>query len=164
MRLSTGTKTIYLPLSDHVKNILNDYDAEKLLNTIPDNYFSEHFLPPASVLERKIKLPIDTSTPVTLSKKSCEWLKGASSNQQISLSLLFNFLIECVADCGKIHTKNISRALDCYYYAVNNDKELFSRILSEYADSVYYNDEIGLSEEGIAYFLTLSQERTSYIK
>ena len=87
-----------------------------------------------------------------------------AENNNIPLSLLFNFLIETVANCGKIHTKRIKQALDCYYYAATHDKSLFSQILSEYALSDFYKEDIGLSEEGVAYFLATSSKRTRNIK
>ena len=83
-----------------------------------------------------------------------------AENHNIPFSLLFNFLIETVANCGKVHTKRIKQALDCYYYAAAHDKSLFSQILSEYALSDFYKEDVGLSEEGVAYFLATSSKRT----
>ena len=154
-----------IKVTNSVKEILNDYDADALLRTVPYDYK----LNPTTVHSYSSKIKSTTPISITLTTQILDWLTAMAENHNIPFSLLFNFLIETVADCGKIHTKNIKQALDCYYYALNHNKSLFSRILEGYSNSgFYYTEETkatpnpGLNEEGIAYFLTLSEERKKY--
>ena len=149
-----------IKVTNSVKEILNDYDADDLLRTVPYNYKLDH----ATVHSYSNKVKPTTSISITLTTQILDWLTAMAENNNIPLSLLFNFLIETVANCGKIHTKRIKQALDCYYYAAAHDKSLFSQILSEYALSDFYKEETGLSEEGVAYFLATSSKRTRDIK
>lgn len=148
-----------------VKDILQVYDENDLLRTIPNNYKIDSL-----VLKLYAKRCKPTqSVELNLTESHINFLTALAENANAPLSLLFNFLIENVADCGKINTKNIKQALDCYYYAAAHDKALFSRILESYSNSgFYYTEETkakpnpGLNEEGIACFLTLSEERKKY--
>ena len=149
-----------IKVTNSVKEILNDYDADDLLRTVPYDYKLDH----ATVHSYSIKVKPTTSISITLTTQILDWLTAMAENNNIPLSLLFNFLIETVADCGKVHTKRIKQALDCYYYAAAHDKSLFSQILSEYALSDFYKEDIGLSEESVAYFLATSSKRTRDIK
>ena len=149
-----------IKVTNSVKEILNDYDADDLLRTVPYNYKLDH----ATVHSYSNKVKPTTSISITLTTQILDWISAMAENNNIPLSLLFNFLIETVANCGKIHTKKIKQALDCYYYAAAHDKSLFSQILSEYALSDFYKEETGLSEEGVAYFLATSSKRTRDIK
>lgn len=149
-----------IKVTNSVKEILNDYDADELLRTIPYDYK----LDLTTVHSYSNKVKSTTPISITLTTQILDWLTAMAENNNIPLSLLFNFLIETVANCGKIHTKRIKQALDCYYYAVAHDKSLFSQILSEYALSNFYKEETGLSEEGVAYFLATSSKRTRDIK
>lgn len=145
-----------IKITTSTKEIINNYDADDLLRTIPYDYR----LNQATLNLYKAKPAITSS--ITLTEQIYNWLNAMAKNNNIPFSLLFNFLIETIADCGKTHTKKIKQALDCYYYAVAHDKSLFSQILSGYALSGFYNENVGLSEEGVAYFLATSSERTSY--
>ena len=149
-----------IKVTNSVKEILNDYDADDLLRTVPYDYRLD--LDTVHSYSNKVK-PTATIS-ITLTTQILDWITAMAENNNIPLSLLFNFLIETVADCGKIHTKRIKQALDCYYYAAAHDKSLFSQILSEYALSDFYKEETGLSEEGVAYFLATSSKRTRDIK
>lgn len=147
-------------ITNVTKDVLQLYDENDLLRTIPNNYklnslilksYSKHCKPTQLV-------------ELNLTESHINFLTALAQNANAPFSLVFNFLIETVADCGKIHTKRIKQALDCYYYAVAHDKELFSKILSEYALSNFYKEDVGLSEEGVAYFLATSTKRTRNIK
>lgn len=151
--------TKVIKVTNSVKQILNDYDADDLLRTVPYNYKLDR----ATVHSYSNKVKPTTSISITLTTQILDWLTAMAQNNNLSLSLLFNFLVETVADCGKINSKKIKQALDCYYYAVANDRELASQILSEYALSSYY-EKTGLNEEGVAYFLATSNKRTRNIK
>lgn len=149
-----------IKVTNSVKEILNDYDADELLRTVPYDYKLD--LTTVHLYSSKVKPT--TSISITLTTQIQDWLTAMAKNHNIPFSLLFNFLIETVANCGKIHTKCIKQALDCYYYAVAHDKSLFSQILSEYALSDFYKEDVGLLEEGVAYFLATSSKRTRDIK
>lgn len=152
-------------VTNSTKDILQVYDENDLLRTIPNNYKVDSL-----TLKSYAKRCKPTqSVQLNLTESHINFLTALAENNNIPLSLLFNFLIETVANCGKIHTKRIKQALDCYYYALNHDKTLFSRILEGYSNSgFYYTEETktkpnpGLNEEGVAYFLTLSEEREKY--
>lgn len=152
-------------VTNSAKDILQVYDENDLLRTIPNNYKVDSL-----ALKSYAKRCEPTqSVELNLTESHINFLTALAQNANAPLSLLFNFLIETVADCGKINTKNIKQALDCYYYALNHDKTLFSRILEGYSNSgFYYTEETkatpnpGLNEEGIACFLTLSEEREKY--
>lgn len=152
-------------VTTEVKGILQLYDENDLLRTIPNNYKVD-----SSTLKSYAKRCKPTqSVELNLTESHINFLTALAENNNIPLSLLFNFLIETVANCGKINTKNIKQALDCYYYAVAHDKTLFSRILEGYSNSGFYYTEKtkttpnpGLNEEGVACFLTLSEEREKY--
>ena len=149
-----------IKVTNSVKEILNDYDADDLLRTVPYDYRLD--LDTVHSYSNKVK-PTATIS-ITLTTQILDWITAMAENNNIPLSLLFNFLIETVANCGKVHTKRIKQALDCYYYAAAHDKALFSQILSEYALSDFYKEDVRLSEEGVAYFLATSSKRTRNIK
>lgn len=152
-------------VTNSAKDILQSYDENDLLRTIPNNYKVDSLI----VKSYAKRCKPTQSVELNLTESHINFLTALAKNANTPLSLLFNFLIETVADCGKINTKNIKQALDCYYYAVAHDKSLFSRILEGYSNSgFYYTEETkakpnpGLNEEGIACFLTLSEERKKY--
>lgn len=149
-----------IKVTNSVKEILDDYDADALLRTVPYDYK----LNPTTVRSYSSKVKSTTPISITLTSQIQDWINAMAENHNIPFSLLFNFLIETVANCGKIHTKKIKQALDCYYYAAAHDRPLFSQILSEYALSGFYKEETGLSEEHIAYFLATSSKRTRNTK
>ena len=155
-----------MKVTKSVKEILNKYDANDLLSTIPCNYNIHEAV--INIYSKKIKDTITVSNQeLELSEQNQQLLQSFADNLNTTKSLVFNFLIETVADCGKVNTKNIKHALDCYYYAINHDRSLFLQILNKYAESgFYYTEETkespnpGLNEAGIAYFLATSSERT----
>lgn len=154
-----------LNITMDTKDILDIYDADKLLSTISREY---------SISASSIKIYSQKANPVlsvsvSLSTDNINYLKSISQNLNAPISLVFNFLIENVCDCSKIQTKKIAHALENYYKLVvnHNDQicgELLDRIFEGYGNSGFYNEEIGLSEEGIANFLTLSNEGKNIVQ
>ena len=107
-----------IKVTNSVEEILNDYDADDLLRTVPYDYRPD--LDTVHSYSNKVK-PTATIS-ITLTTQILDWITAMAENNNIPLSLLFNFLIETVANCGKVHTKRIKQALDCYYYAAAHDK------------------------------------------
>lgn len=157
---------IEVKISSETKNILENYDAEKLLSTVPNDIV----IRPASlnIYSSRVKLK-PAPVLISLSTNTYDFLNGIASNLNVPISLIFNFLIETVADCGKIQPKKIAHALEDYYKLVVNHDDpvcgpLLNKILEEYGNSGFYDEETGLSEEGIANFLTLSEEGKNIIR
>ena len=92
-----------IKVTNSVKEILNDYDADELLRTVPYDYK----LDLDTVYSYSSKVKSTTLISITLTTQILDWITAMAENNNIPLSLLFNFLIETVADCGKIHTKRI---------------------------------------------------------
>lgn len=152
---------IEINITPEVKDILDKYDTEKLLNTIPKDY---QIAPTAlAVYSRTVKSDLSPAL-ITISEASEQYLNATAQNLNAPISLVFNFLIETVADCGKIQTKAITRALNNYYEVASNSfddeksKTLFKKVLDGYSESGFYDYYQCLSEEGIADFLTISGE------
>lgn len=152
-------------VTNSAKDILQLYDENDLLRTIPNNYKVDSLI----VKSYAKRCKPTQSVELNLTESHINFLTALAKNANTPMSLVFSFLVETVADCSKINTKNIKQALDCYYYAVAHDKSLFSRILEGYSNSgFYYTEETkakpnpGLNEEGVACFLTLSEERKKY--
>lgn len=153
-------------ITSETRDILNNYDADRLLNTISREYTPNVIA--MDIYSEKVKL-LPLAIKVDLSEETNEWLNAIAKNINAPIALLFNFLIETVADCSKIQTKKIAHALENYYKLVvnHNDQicgELLDRIFEGYGNSGFYNEEIGLSEEGIANFLTLSNEGKNIVQ
>lgn len=146
-------------VTETVNDILARYDADDLLRTVPYDIQINHET--VRVYQSKNK-PTKNIT-LTLSEQMHDWLTALSENNNIPIAPLFNFLIEVIANCGRVNTKDIKHALDCYYYSAAHDKTLFSRILSAYAESDFYDPDEGLSEEGVAYFLATSETGRSIV-
>lgn len=147
------------------KDILDVYDADKLLSTISHEYS----IPASSIKVYSQKANPVLSVSVSLSTDNINHLKSISQNLDAPISLVFNFLIENVCDCSKIQTKKIAHALENYYkLIINHDDQvcgsLLNRILEEYGNSGFYNEEEGLSEKDIANFLTLSNEGKNIVQ
>lgn len=163
--MQTGDEPLEIKVTLTVEDILNQYDINDLIRTIPHNY---KIIPQTLNSYVKHSKPIK-SISINLSEQNDNFITAMARNINAPIELIINFLIETVVDCGKINTKNIKQALDCYYYAAAHDKSLFSRILEGYSNSgFYYTEETkakpnpGLNEEGVACFLTLSEERKKY--
>ena len=163
--VNTETK---LPQS--VKDILQRYDINALITrTIPEDYS----IPSASLEIYKIKTKFNSPVTLEMNDETVSKLKLYSSNYpNYSHAEILSYLIENVCDLSKIHTKDISEALQTYYEIASSDPERHIKILNAYADSLYYQDPItkengavigGLDEESLAYFL-ISSERTRIIK
>lgn len=157
---------IEVKITEETKDILDIYDTEQLLKTVPYDYQ----VPISAVkIYSKSVTPLPSPVLVTLSDETLNRLNSMAQNINVPLNLIFNFLVENVCDCGKIQTKKIAHALENYYkLVVNHDDQvcgpLLSRILEEYGNSGFYNEKIGLSEEGIANFLTLSNEGKNIVQ
>lgn len=153
-------------ITEETKNLLDSYETEPLLRTVSGSY-SINPIALKLYSERAHILP--SPSLITLSNKTYDRLVAMSQNLNAPIDLIFNFLIETVADCSKIQTKKVAHALENYYkLVVNHDDQvcgpLLSRILEEYGNSGFYNEEEGLSEEGIANFLTLSEEGKNIVQ
>lgn len=161
------SNTITTKVPHTVKNILDKYDINDLLtHTIPKDYS----IPSASLEIYKNKTKFDSLTTLEMN----EILKNLNNNYPAyKRSEILSYLIDNVCDLSKIHTKDISEALNKYYEIASSDPERHIAILNAYADSLYYSDPHtdsetgittgGLDEESLAYFL-ISSERTRIIK
>ena len=153
---------IEINITPEVKDILDKYDTEGLLNTIPRGY---QIPSTALAVYSKTAKPSSSATLIIISEASEQYLTATAQNLNVPISLVFNFLIETVVDCGKIQTKAITRALDNYYKVMLNASKhdekseiLFKKVLDGYAESGFYDYYQCLSEQGIADFLTISEE------
>lgn len=155
-----------LKITSETRDILNNYDADRLLDTISKEYTPKVIA--MDIYSEKAKL-LPLAIKVDLSEENIDRITAISKNTSAPISLIFNFLIETVADCGKIQPKKIAHALEDYYKLVVNHDDpvcgpLLNKILEEYGNSGFYDEETGLSEEGIANFLTLSEEGKNIIR
>lgn len=153
-------------ITSETRDILNNYDADKLLDTVSKEYTPNVIA--MNIYSEKVKL-LPLAIKVDLSEKNIDRITAISKNTSAPISLIFNFLVENVCDCGKIQPKKIAHALENYYkVVVNHDDpvcgELLNRILEGYGNSGFYNKETGFSEEGIAYFLTLSDKGKNIVQ
>ena len=154
-----------------VKDILDKYDINSLITrTIPEDYS----IPSASLEIYKTKTKFNSSVTLEINDETVSKLKLYSSNYpNYSHAEILSYLIDNVCDLAKIHTKDISEALNKYYEIASSDPDRHIAILNAYADSLYYSDLHtdsetgitmgGLDEESLAYFL-ISSERTRIIK
>lgn len=139
-----------------VKDILLSYDENDLLRTIPKNYKLD-----SNILRVYAKRCKPTqSIQLNLTESHINFITALAQNTNAPFMLVFNFLIETVANCGKINTRRINYALDFYYNSAANNPTLHQKILDAFADSVFYSSEKGLNDEDVAKFLTISSERT----
>lgn len=154
---------IEVKITEETKGILEIYDTEQLLKTVPHDY--QISISAIKIYAKSVK-PLPLPVLVTLSDETLNRLNSMAQNAGVPLNLIFNFLIENVCNCGKIQTKKVSRALDNYYNLMinastkNDEKaqQLFKKVLDEYSASGFYDDDVGLSEESMATFLTVSNE------
>ena len=165
------SKTITTKLPQSVQRILNNYDINDLLTrTIPKDY---HISDTGLEIYKKTT-KFDTLTTIELNDEAVSKLKSFADNYpNYKQSEVLSYLIDMVCDLSKIHTKDISEALQTYYEIASSDPERHTAILNAYADSLYYSDPYvdsatgitmgGLNEESLAYFL-ISSERTRIIK
>ena len=142
--------------TEGVYTILKHYEINSLLMTVPSDYIL-----PANALkiyQSKLKKsnPIEAHTD-DLNSSSKTFLKNlilrSNLPKNTPKSIVLSHLIEYVCDCSKIHTKNITRALNKYYDIAKINKNGLGAILEAYSNSLYYNKERGLNEETLAYFL-----------
>lgn len=168
--MTQTSNTITTKVPQTVKDILDKYDINDLLTrTIPKDYS----IPSASLEIYKNKTKFDSLTTLEVNKDTDATLKNLNNNYpDYKRSEILSYLIENVCDLSKIHTKDISKALNKYYEIASSDPTRHSNILEAYSNSLYYSDLIikengttigGLDEESLAYFL-ISSERTRIIK
>ena len=144
-----------------VKDILQRYDINALVTrTIPEDYS----IPSASLEIYKTKTKFNSPVTLEMNDETISKLKLYSSNYpNYSHAEILSYLIENVCDLSKIHTKDISKALNRYYEIAATNPDLHTDILEAYSNSLYYSSNTGLTEESLAYFL-ISSERTRIIK
>lgn len=151
-----------IPTTEEVKDILDRYDINSLLKTVPNDY---NFSNMKQLKERMETLMITTTT-IEVTDETITYLNSIAQNYKMPIPIIITFLVENVCDCGKVQTKKITRALNNYYEITTkavcdqdqNARRLFIRLLNEYSESVFYDEQTGLSEKGIANFLTMSRE------
>lgn len=158
-------------LPQTVQRILNKYDINDLLiYTIPKDY---HISDTGLKIYKKTT-KFDTLTTIELNDEATLKLKSFADNYpNYAHTEVLSYLIDMVCDLSKIHTKDISEALNKYYEIASSDPDRHIKILNAYADSLYYSDPHtdsktgittgGLDEESLAYFL-ISSERKRIIK
>ena len=155
------SKTITTKFPQSVQRILNNYDINDLLTrTIPKDY---HISNTGLEIYKKTT-KFDTLTTIELNDEAVSKLKSFADNYpNYKQSEVLSYLIDMVCDLSKIHTKDISEALNKYYEIASSDPTRHSNILEAYSNSLYYSSNTGLTEESLAYFL-ISSERTRIIK
>lgn len=129
-----------IQLPQNVKNILDKYDINDLLiRAIPKNY---HIANSAYLEIYKIKTKFDTPVTITLTNTATQVLKSFADNYANYTHIeILSYLIETVCDLSKVHTKDISTALNKYYSIAETDKIRWATILDAYSNSLYYPRE-----------------------
>ena len=133
------SKTITTKLPQSVQRILNNYDINDLLTrTIPKDY---HISDTGLEIYKKTT-KFDTLTTIELNDEAVSKLKSFADNYpNYKQSEVLSYLIDMVCDLSKIHTNDISEALNKYYKISETDKTRWTTILDAYADSLYYPTE-----------------------
>lgn len=128
-----------IQLPQNIKNILDQYDVNDLLTrTIPKDYS----IPSASLEIYKIKTKFDTPVTITLTNVATQVLKSFADNYPTySHNEILSYLVENICDLSKVHTKDISTALNKYYSIAETDKTRWIAILDAYSNSLYYPKE-----------------------
>ena len=123
-----------------VSHVLNKYDINDLLTrAIPNDYSLSN----SAYLEiYKIKTKFDTPVTITLTDAATQTLKSFADNYPNYTHIeILSYLIETVCDLSKVHTKDISEALNKYYNIAETDKTRWATILDAYSNSLYYPKE-----------------------
>ena len=123
-----------------VSHVLNKYDINDLLTrAIPNDYSLSN----SAYLEiYKIKTKFDTPVTITLTDAATQILKSFADNYPNYTHIeILSYLIETVCDLSKVHTKDISEALNKYYNIAETDKTRWATILDAYSNSLYYPKE-----------------------
>ena len=164
-------KPIKTKVPQNVKDVLERYDINSLITrTIPKDYS----IPSVSLEIYKTKTKFNIPVTLEMNDETISKLELYSSNHpNYSRTEILSYLIDMVCDLSKIHTKDISEALQTYYEIASSDPKRHTAILNAYANSLYYSDlhtdsetgitTGGLDEESLAYFL-ISSERKRLIK
>lgn len=135
---------IKIKTSKSVKDILDRYDVNDLLTrAIPKDYhITDNYL---DTYVRTTKF--DTPVNLILNDEVKSQLQIIASNHpNFKQNEFLSYLIEMVADCGKINTKDINHALSSYYTLadkasrrdlINHDvfQTLFRKLLNTYSES-----------------------------
>ena len=79
---------------------------------------------------------------ITLTNTATQVLKSFADNYANYTHIeILSYLIETVCDLSKVHTKDISTALNKYYSIAETDKIRWATILDAYSNSLYYPRE-----------------------
>lgn len=135
----TSSSVIKTKVPQSVKDVLQRYDINSLITrTIPKDYS----IPSASLGIYKNKTKFDSLTTLELNEDADTILKNLKNNYpDYKRSEILSYLIDNVCDLSKIHTKDISEALDKYYNIAETDKTRCAAILDAYSSSLYYPKE-----------------------
>lgn len=135
----TSSSVIKTKVPQSVKDVLQRYDINSLITrTIPKDYS----IPSASLRIYKNKTKFDSLTTLELNEDADTILKNLKSNYpDYKRSEILSYLIDNVCDLSKIHTKDISEALNKYYNIAETDKTHWAAILDAYSSSLYYPKE-----------------------
>lgn len=131
--------TIETKVPQSVKDVLERYDINSLITrTIPDNYS----MPSVSLEIYKTKTKFSIPVTLEMNDETVSRLEAYSSNHpDYSRTEILSYLIDNVCDLSKIHTKDISEALNKYYNIAKTDKTRCAAILDAYSSSLYYPKE-----------------------
>lgn len=137
--MTQTSNTITTKVPQTVKDILDKYDINDLLTrTIPKDYS----IPSASLEIYKNKTKFNSLTTLEMNETTDKILKNLNNNYpDYKRSEILSYLIENVCDLSKIHTKDISEALNKYYEIAETDKTRWIKILDAYSNSLYYPKE-----------------------
>ena len=105
--------TIETKVPQNVKDLLERYDINSLITrTIPDDYS----IPSISLEIYKTKTKFNVPVTLEINDETVSRLEAYSSNHpDYSRTEILSYLIDNVCDLSKIHTKDISEALNKYY-------------------------------------------------
>lgn len=137
--MTQTSNTITTKVPQTVKNILDKYDVNDLLTrTIPEKYTISN----AILNIYKTKTKFNSIVVLEMNEASTKKLKILSANfPEFKRSEILSYFIENVCDLSKIHTKDISEALNKYYSIAETDKTRWITILDAYSNSLYYPKE-----------------------
>lgn len=135
-------------------DIINKYDVNSIfLRTLPKQ---PELVEPATLAIYSKKFTTSTAilTDIDIDQDILDIITDLATQYNTTPQVMFNYLVEYQADLSKIHTKNITHALNKYYDILSQSPEYAIRtILNAFATSPYYNDDRGLDEEDLSYFL-----------
>lgn len=147
--------SIKLKLRPDVVDIINKYDITALfLRTLPRKNIVDPIALAIYSKKFNTSITILTTVDVDIDQDVLSIIANLANQYNTTPQIMFNYLIECQADLSRIHTKNISQALNKYYDILTQSPEYAVRsILNAFSSSPCYSDARGLNEEDLAYFL-----------